>query len=239
MKRIIFTLLMLAGVLLVAGAALAEKDQGIEIIDGDSVIVVEIDNTEGGPNINIEYDIRVVNGTRVNVWFLDEDEFGNYALGNDFYYYVVWSKESTRSVQKDWTWDERGVFYVVIDAMGLAGENETSEVRYRVEWSEATVFNWLDYIGYCFVAGVLIFVAFLFLASMYYKAKEKRSPETPGEGGPSTDDAPPPDGAGPPEGSPTSPGEVTTSGGLPEVTSPGPPSEAPAYGGEEPGKPPA
>jgi hypothetical protein len=232
-------LFVLAGALLVAGAVLAEKEQGIEVIDGDSVIMVEIDNTEGGPNINIEYDIRVRNGTRVNVWFLDEDEFGNYAQGLDFYYYVVWSQESTRNVQKDWTWDERGVFYVVIDAMGLAGENETSEVQYRVEWSEAKVSNWLDHIGYCFAAGVLILVAFLFLASMYYKAKGRRSPETPGEAGPPVDDAPPPDGAGTPEGPPPSPEGTTTSNGLPEVREPSPPAEAPPYGEEGPGRPPA
>ncbi len=239
MDRNIVPLLVLAGVLLVAGAALAEKEQGIEIIDGDSVIMVEIDNTDGGPNINIEYDIRVRNGTRVNVWFLDEDEFGNYAQGLDFYYYVVWSQESTRSVQKDWTWDERGVFYVVIDAMGLAGENETSEVQYRVEWSEAKVSNWLDYIGYCFAAGVLIFVAIIFLASMYYKAKEKRSSETPVEDGPPGDDAPPLDGVGPPEGPPPAPDGETASNGLPEVREPVPPAEAPAYEGEGPEGPPA
>ena len=133
MRRTLMPLALCVALLLVAMPVQAGKASGVEILDLiDPYIDFKIDNTEGGI-ITIEYYVEVTDGLAVNVYFVDQDGYDDFIDPQEanFTYYVSYSVQDTKDAKKDWTWNEAGDFYVIIEYGGDT-DTESSEVIYTV-----------------------------------------------------------------------------------------------------------
>ncbi len=122
-------------ILLVSSPVLAVTEEGrVRLEDGGS-LAIAIDNT-AGEDLWIEYEVRVLEGPDINVWFTDGEGHMAFhdANATSFSYYPSNSVEVTTYAEDSWSWDEEGLFYVIIDngLYGAHGQNVT--VEYTVTW---------------------------------------------------------------------------------------------------------
>ncbi len=247
MRRTLIPLALCVALLLVAVPVQAGEASGEETLDLiDYHIDIEIDNTDGD-SLSSAYDVEVTEGVAVNVYFVDQQGYEDYIALINFSYFVSYSVLNTKDADKEWTWNDEGIFYVIIDTTALSS-TDNSTVKYKVTWGPAAW--WL--LGLSFLTCMIILlVATVFVIVILYmivqsiKAKGGISDESPEpQTSPASD---PPPGYGPPpakEEPPTeSRGERVVSPGYtapPEVPEPpklsaeGPPK----LSGEEPPKEP-
>ena len=248
MRRTLIPLALCVALLLLAVPVQAGEASGEETLDWLDYIDVTIDNTDGD-SLSIAYDVEVTEGVAVNVYFVDQEGYDDYVdpLVVNFSYYVSYSVLNTKDAEKDWTWNDEGNFYVIIENAGVSSM-DTSTVKYEVTWDPSAW--WL--FGFSFLACMIIIlvgavfgIVIVYMIIQSIKAKRGTSTESPEpQTSPASD---PPPGYGPPptkeEVKPETHGERVVSPGYtapPEVPEPpklsaeGPPK----LSGEEPPKEP-
>ncbi|NOQ53024.1 MAG: hypothetical protein GQ558_00295 [Thermoplasmata archaeon] len=227
-RRTLIPLALCVAMLLVAVPVQAGEASGEETLDWLDYIDVTIDNNDGD-SLSITYDVEVTEGVAVNVYFVDQQGYDDYVdpLIANFSYFVSYSVLNTKDAEQDWTWNDKGDFYVIIENAGDSSVN-TSTVKYKVTWGPAAW--WL--LGLSFLTCMIIIlvavvfgIVILYMIIQSIKAKGGISDESPEpQTSPASD---PPPGYGPPpakEEPPTeSRGERVVSPGYtapPEVPEP-------------------
>jgi hypothetical protein len=155
--------LLLISLLLLAGTAMAGEEKGTSTIPPFESVDVRIDNSDG-TTLKVSYDVELVDGHGFNVFFVDESDWEKYSEGQSFEYYVLYSVENTSDVQKEWNWDESGVFYVIIDnSFTDPSVWENITVDYKVSWEEWTAVDWIFWGGLCFAIVIVLVILSIFL----------------------------------------------------------------------------
>jgi hypothetical protein len=119
-------------VLLASGPALADHEEAAVSLEPGESVAIAIDNADG-EDLWLEYEVNVLAGPEVDVWFTDEEGYTQfYTPSEDFFtYYPDHSIEGTSYANESWAWSERGLFYLIIDNdSGDEGVN----VQYTVDW---------------------------------------------------------------------------------------------------------
>lgn len=183
--RLVVVLLMIS-VLVITSGAMAGNEEGTETLDMDDFISVHIKNPEGAI-LRVDFEVEVVDGVNVNVYFMDADGLEDYEAARDFDFHEEFSEEDTDDIGGHFVWDKEGDYYMVIDSTANEA-NVTSEVEYTVEWESAFSpgFNWL----WCIVVIVIIVVITAALAFMRTpeaireRQEEEELPPVGGDEGP-------------------------------------------------------
>jgi hypothetical protein len=177
--------LLLTSLLVITSAAMAGNEGGTETLDMDDFISVHIKNPEGAI-LRVDFEVEVVDGVNVNVYFMDADGLEDYEAARDFEYHEEFSEEDTDDIGGHFVWDKEGDYYMVIDSSATEA-NVTSEVEYSVEWESAFSpgFNWL----WCIVVIVIIVVitaalAFMRAPDARRERQEEELPPVKGDEGP-------------------------------------------------------
>lgn len=156
----IVTVMALLLATLTAGGAGDER--GTEMLQVGEHLAVRIDNEDGG-DIEVRYFVAVVNeGPTIDVFFMDDEAYDLYESGGEGNYYLDYSVLNVRDVDKTFVWDEKGVFYVVVDNT-MSGtpppadpEAQNATIAYVVTWDPVDQGDWLRS---TFVALIVLFVA--------------------------------------------------------------------------------
>jgi uncharacterized protein YrzB (UPF0473 family) len=153
-------------VLVASGPTLASEEGGTAYLGTGDTVVIEIDNTQGD-SLWIEYEVRVVEGPPVNVWFTDQegrDQFFALELGT-FNYYPSHSQREVTLAEDSFSWDEADVFYVIIDNWKNNATGQNATVDYSVTWETYdfdAIFLYLM-IGLIIVIVVVVTVMVVFI----------------------------------------------------------------------------
>ncbi len=141
--------------LMASGQALATEEGGTAYLEAGDTLVIEINNT-AGDDLWIEYEVRVVAGPPVNVWFTDReghDQFFANELGT-FSYIPSHTQRGVTFANDSFSWDEADVFYVIIDNWKSAsGQNAT--VDYGVTWE---VYDFDAIFLYIMIALIIVII---------------------------------------------------------------------------------
>lgn len=163
MKRAMIIALVLMTVLLLAGTATASKEADVtEIPWGDS-IYVRIENPDG--NMDITYDVKVTEGTRVNVWFCPQKGKDQYYddTAATFQYYPEYSSQNVLSAKKDFRMTDSDTFYVIIDVTDMTQIGTNSTVDYKITWEPMSIGDWMANIGICLVIIIVVLIVGFFI----------------------------------------------------------------------------
>jgi hypothetical protein len=122
-------------VLLASSYAFAETEEDtVRLLHGDA-LAIAIDNT-AGEDLWIEYHVEVVDGPDVNVWFTDEEGYTEFFddIVATFSYYPDHSDNETSFAEDAFSWDDEGIFYVIIDNDQNDARFQNVSVEYNVTW---------------------------------------------------------------------------------------------------------
>lgn len=97
-----------------AGTAVAGERSDTVKIDPGSSSAIAID-FQDGPAMGVEYDIQVQDGPNIDVLVMDNANYQKYGDGESFRYATSWSVLDTGSANQDFTLEEHGTWYVVLD----------------------------------------------------------------------------------------------------------------------------
>jgi hypothetical protein len=193
MRALLFVLLgvLIAGLLL-ASPVLAVTEVGTEDLEEGDVLEFRIDNT-AGETLWIEYDIRVLSGSAVDILFVPQEghiEFFD-PDATEFTYYPDLSVEDSRHSERSWSWEESGYFYLIIDNRYSAPG--TTTVEYTITWEadiDGSVFLYLIVISVIIVLVIIVVIVIsIRVASKSYR--ERKSADKAIWEGPEVPEAPP------------------------------------------------
>ena len=170
------------------GLVLAEMEEdSVTLGPGDSCVIT-ISN-DGGEDLWIEYEVRVVEGPNINVWFVPIQgllEYNNLSTSS-FTYYPLHSAEETAHAEETWAWDEVGVYYLIIDNAYNAAEGQNVTVEYTVTWEDYSLVSLFLFpiIIIAIVIIVVVIVIALLVAKREAAVREAKRVKTDIEEGPS------------------------------------------------------
>lgn len=113
----------------------AFEEGGTVVLESGDALAFEIDNTEG-EDLWIEYEVFVLQGPPVNVWFVDQeghDDFFDREVGT-FSYYPAHTQKETTYANESFSWDNSDVFYVIIDNVNNDAIGQNATVEYTIVW---------------------------------------------------------------------------------------------------------
>ncbi len=176
--RLIATMLM-AAIVLLASVAMAGEEEGTETLEMGDYVSVHIDNTEG-TTLDILYEVEVVDGVNVNVYFMDADDFADFEAFLKPKYFKGYSTTDTADTKKDFIWANKDDFYVVIDSTA-DNITKTTTVNYKVTWDNAYFMgmNWL----WCIAVIVIVVIITAALAFMKRPGEDEEGKDLPPVGG--------------------------------------------------------
>jgi hypothetical protein len=133
---------------------LAGKEEGTATLEAGDHAYLEMEN-EDGSFLRVKYNIEVVDGPNVNVYFMDADAFADYEAGGSFDFFDVYSEEDTDDYRTNFVIDKEGEYFLVAETTSTVA-NETSEIEFSIEWESVYEpgFNWL----WCVAVIVIIVV---------------------------------------------------------------------------------
>lgn len=166
----------IVGILLVAGPALAGKDEGTEKIGWGDSISIKI-ATEG-KTLDVEYDVTVVDGARVSVYYTNQKGRDDYydPSKDTFSYAVDYSVKNTLSASKSFRETEGGTWYVIIENADTNAVGDNSTVLYKVTWEELSAGDWLVNIGICIGIVVVLLIVGFFIRKIRRKVSSQPTP---------------------------------------------------------------
>ena len=203
-------------VLMASGPALATEEGGTAYLEAGDTVVIEIDNT-AGDNLWIEYEVRVVDGPPVNVWFTDQDghdQFFALELGT-FSYLPSHTQREVTFANDSFSWDEADVFYVIIDNWKNSASGQNATVDYSVTWEVYDFNDILLMIALSIVIIIVIVVIVVFINVRKIQAKaDVRQAQAAREASDAWDDGDDDGRPQPPEPYPEWVVKASTDGGL-------------------------
>ena len=182
--------LVLAGavvlLVLVTTPVLGEAEEGTVRLGPGETVYVTIDNT-GWEDLWLEYQVSVHDGPAVNVWFTGEEGYTEFYDPHEtsFSYYPEHSVEETSHVEKDFSWDNEGIFYLIVDNRHNVGNDHNVTVEYNVTW-ESHEFDGFFLVSLIAIIVVIMIVVVLLVVMMTFRkaqlVEEARKEEARKEG---------------------------------------------------------
>lgn len=97
-----------------AGTAAAGERSDTVKIDPGSSSAIALD-FQDGPAMQVDYDIQVQDGPNIDVLVMDNANYQKYGDGESFRYVSSWSVLDTGSAVQEFTLQDHGTWYVVLD----------------------------------------------------------------------------------------------------------------------------
>lgn len=171
--------MLVAAIVLLASVAMAGEEEGTETLEMGEYVSVHIDNTEG-TTLDILYEVEVVDGVNVNVYFMDADDFADFEALLEPKYFKGYSTTDTSDTKKDFIWANKDDLYVVIDSTA-DNITKTTTVKYKVTWDNAYFMgmNWL----WCIAVIVIVVIITAALAFMKRPGEDEEGKDLPPIGG--------------------------------------------------------
>ncbi len=176
--------------LMASGPALALEEGGTAVVRAGDALAFEINNTEGD-DLWIEYEVEVLEGPPVNVWFVDQeghDEFFDREVGTFSYYPAHTRKESTFA-NHSFSWDNADVFYVIIDNIGNDASGQNATVEYTITWETYTFGEFYLLMFMVLVIVIIIVVVVALVALVTVKKAQAEADERQAEAAREASDA--------------------------------------------------
>lgn len=152
--------LMLLILLLAPAAGAEEHEDTITLVPLKSE-QFQIDNRDG-KTFTISYEVEVLEGVPISVYFMDQEGHDNFTAGEQFDAYTKYSAEDTRSFKESFQWEKTGYFYIVITNIGPES-TDNSTVSYKVSWNELGFFGetpWYVCVG--IIVAIVVIVVFAY-----------------------------------------------------------------------------
>lgn len=137
---------------------------------------IHVDFDEG-TSIDVTYEVTVLDGPAVNVYFVDSEAHEDYLdpAATGFTYFRAWSSLGTTHAREEFTIDTRGDYYVIIENKAASLENAT--VDYTV--SQGPTPWWRMAVFWGVVVAVLVGVPAVIV--LLRRRQARGPPETPKE----------------------------------------------------------
>jgi len=160
--------LLLVSVILIAGSAVGERKEGDKVLVAGEHLAIPIEVKEG-EYIEVRIFVAVTDGPKIDVFWMTEQAYDDYQFDRDFDHYVKYSVIGTRQMDKTFSWDGEGTYFVVIDNTASQTpppadpEYSNATLRYVVTWGPAEESSFRDNVVYTIAAIMAVFSAFLVL----------------------------------------------------------------------------
>lgn len=156
-------------ILLAQGLSLAETEEDRVTLGPGDAWEITIDN-DAGEDLWIEYEVRVVEGPPINVWFVPVGGLMEYhnASATSFTFYSLHSVEETTYANESWFWSEEGVYFVIIDNHFNMAEDQEVTVEFSVSW-ETIGFDLMIMFSIVIAIVIIIIVLVIVIALMVAK----------------------------------------------------------------------
>jgi len=157
--------MLLVAFVVLAGSAIAGREEGDKVLVREEHIAIQID-LEGGEEIEVRIFVAVTDGPKIDVFFMTDEAYEDYLTEEDFDHFADYSIIATKNVDTRFDWDGDGTYFVVID--NTISETEppmdpdfsSATLRYVVTWGpaeEGTTFReWVVYIILVAAAAFLV-----------------------------------------------------------------------------------
>ncbi|UCC92665.1 MAG: hypothetical protein JSW25_08370 [Thermoplasmata archaeon] len=167
----------LAVLVLVSSVALAGSEEDAVVLAEGEVHVVTIDNGPG-EGLWIEYEVEVLWGPPLNVFFTDAQGYTEFFDDDSpsFTYYAGFSHEETHYAEESFYFDDEGLFYLIIDNDHNQAEGQNVTVQYSVSW-EASEFEGMLVVGILIMIIVIIVVIVMLIALVTVKRTQALAAE--------------------------------------------------------------
>ena len=159
--------LLVVSSLLVAGSAVGEREEGDDVLVAGEHLALSIE-LEEGEEIEVRIFVAVTDGPKIDVFWMSAEGYDDYRYDQDFNHYVDYSVVNTRNVDKTFTWDGEGTYFVVIDNTASETvppadpEFSNATLHYVVTWGPADEgLKVRDYAVYATLVIVVVFVSLL------------------------------------------------------------------------------
>jgi len=183
-------------VLQASGPALGEVESGTVTLEDGEALFVAFDS-EGGNDLWVEYQVRVLEGPPVNVWVLDEDGLTEFFDDNAsvFSYHSDESVRETMSTDEAFYWYDTGTYYVVVDNDFNDAEGQSVTVEFTVSWEEVdideTLFIAIGIIVAVVVALIIVVMFVVMMRKVQGAIEAQKAEEAPAMEGDTLDDGRP------------------------------------------------
>lgn len=165
------SVLVLVTMVIVAGTAVAERKEGDRTLVAGEHMAIQIELAKG-EEIEIRIFVAVTDGPKIDVFWMTAEAYDEYLTEDDFDHYVDYSIVGTRNVDKRFSWDGEGTFFVVIDNTvsqtppPVDPEFSNATLTYVITWEATEETSFRDYVVYAIVAVMVVFTLFLLLRYM-------------------------------------------------------------------------
>ena len=165
------SVLILVTMVIVGGTAVAERREGNDTLVADEHLAIPIELAKG-EEIDVRIFVAVTDGPKIDVFWMTAKAYDEYRNDDDFDHYVDYSIIGTKKVDKRFTWDGEGTFYVVLDNTAsqtpppVDPEFSNATLTYVITWEATEGTSFRDYVVYSIVAVMILFTLFLLLRYM-------------------------------------------------------------------------
>ncbi len=197
MRGYLLVIVPLLALAALAACAAANEETNTTVLEAGAFHGVEI-KCEGA-SMRIEYDMEVITGPPIDVYFMDDNDYADLCAGNGFESYTKYCTNDSKAAHKEWYWSKKGTFYVVI-GNGLSA-NQTASITYTVKWTDASTSAIIGVVLVFVVIAILIVVPILLVVRRRRRrAKGAMAPmaQTAAPGQPMPPGQDPPPGQHPP-----------------------------------------
>jgi hypothetical protein len=176
--RLPLAALLLVACLLLASPASAGREEGDEVLVAAEHMAIAIE-LERGEKIEVRVYMAVLDGPKIDVFWMTDEAYGDYAGDREFDTYVNYNVIGTRNVDKTFEWDGEGTYFLVFDNTfsetppPADPEYSNATIHYVVTWEEVEYDTTLrDFAVYTAIGIIAVFAAFLVIR--YVTRKKER-----------------------------------------------------------------
>jgi hypothetical protein len=170
--------LLLAACLLSAGQASAGREEGDEVLVAAEHLAIAIE-LDRGEKIEVRVYMAVVDGPKIDVFWMTEEAYGDYTGDREFDTFVDYNVIGTRNVDRTFEWDGEGRYFLVFDNTfsetppPADPEYSNATIHYVVTWDTVEYDTSLRDVAVYTAVGIMVVFA-VFLAIRYLRRPRER-----------------------------------------------------------------
>jgi len=165
------SVLILVTMVIVGSTAVAERREGNDTLVADEHLAIPIELAKG-EEIEIRIFVVVTDGPKIDVFWMTAKAYDEYKNDDEFNLFGDYSIIGTKSVDKRFSWDGEGTFFVVLDNTAretpppVDPEFSNATLKYIITWEATEETSFRDYVVYAIVSLMISFTLFLLFRYM-------------------------------------------------------------------------
>ena len=160
--------------LLTACPVLGESESGTATVLAGDHLVFEVDHT-ANESFWMSYEVQVLEGPPINVWFVDEEGYRDFSDENasTFSYQSNLSHQEVFSAEESFYLWSKGTHYLIFDNDRNLAEGEAVKVTYSITWG-ASDFDFL-LVGGLALATVMVIIVVVVVLLVLVKRQQSEA----------------------------------------------------------------